>query len=162
MCGIVGKLEKESNFDLENSLEAALARLKHRGPDDRGHHKINVNGWGLCLGHTRLAILDLSPSGHQPMVSNCGNYCIVFNGEIYNYLEIRSKLINLGIEFRSKSDTEVLLYLWQELGVGCLEKIEGMYAFCIYDKFEDILWIVRDRMGIKPLYYYINDTLITK
>ncbi|WHA06078.1 asparagine synthase (glutamine-hydrolyzing) [Candidatus Megaera polyxenophila] len=157
MCGISGQVRFDKSPIDNGIIEKMLKSLEHRGRDDK-QYLLNGN---VLLAHNRLSIIDISESGRQPMVTSDGNLVIVFNGEIFNYLPLKESLISKGYRFKGTSDTEVLLYLWQELGVGCLEKIEGMYAFCIYDKFEDILWIVRDRMGIKPLYYYINDKALT-
>ncbi|MBD1849825.1 asparagine synthase (glutamine-hydrolyzing) [Cyanobacteria bacterium FACHB-502] len=135
-----------------NRLEPVLPWLKFRGPDDRGI-------WSdrhIQLGHTRLAILDLSPLGHQPMSFQDGRYWITFNGEIYNYLELRAELVQAGYQFTSKSDTEVLLAAYAHWGTGCLEKLRGMFAFAIWDRKINQLFLARDRFGEKPLYYWID------
>lgn len=132
-----------------------LGMITHRGPDDSGfwHSDDGLVG----LGHRRLAIIDLTSAGHQPMVSVDGRYAIVFNGEIYNYQELRSQLAAKGIKFISDSDTEVLLNLFAEFGPGCLGQLNGMFAFAIWDNQEKSLFAARDRLGEKPFKYYIDN-----
>ncbi len=124
--------------------------LSHRGPDGSG---IWING-PVALGHKRLAILDLSERASQPMISSCGRYALSYNGEIYNFKEIRKELEQHGRHFITNSDTEVLLEAWSEWGITAIEKLNGMFAFLIWDTLEEILYAVRDRYGIKPLYYF--------
>jgi asparagine synthase (glutamine-hydrolysing) len=112
----------------------------------------------LAFGHRRLAIVDLSDLGHQPLMIDAGNYWICFNGEVYNYVEIRDELIKRGVSFVSKSDTEVILAAYKEWGSDCLHKFNGMFAFIIYDKIHNKVFVARDRFGIKPLYYYSDAT----
>ncbi|HAZ48930.1 MAG TPA: asparagine synthase (glutamine-hydrolyzing) [Cyanobacteria bacterium UBA11371] len=151
MCGIVGVITRHSSFDVK--LENAIKKLAHRGPDDRGMwSEPHIN-----LAHTRLSILDLSPLGHQPMSYQNERYWITFNGEVYNYLELREELLSLGHQFVSKSDTEVLLAAYAEWGVSCLEKLRGMYGFGIWDRETKKLFIARDRTGEKPLYYWHDE-----
>jgi len=152
MCGIAGIF----HFDLERSVDSSVLKkmgdsLEHRGPDGDGllAHK-NVG-----LAHRRLAIIDLSDLAAQPFTASDGRYTIVFNGEIFNFLELKKELENKGVNFRSKSDTEVLLYLYRLYGESMLEKLNGMFAFTIYDKEQNELFIARDRIGIKPFYYQI-------
>jgi asparagine synthase (glutamine-hydrolysing) len=151
MCGIAGYL----NFDGQPAspviLKAMTDMLAHRGPDDEGHL---VEG-GLGLGHRRLSIIDLSPSGHQPMASRGGHLVVSFNGEIYNYRELRLELETHGYAFRSESDTEVLLAALEEWGEEALRRLNGMFAFVLYDRRNRSLLLARDRYGIKPLYYTI-------
>tara|TARA_R110001599_G_scaffold353742_2_gene596041 strand:- start:14335 stop:16140 length:1806 start_codon:yes stop_codon:yes gene_type:complete len=130
--------------------------LDHRGPDDEGVH---IDG-SIGLGFKRLAILDLSQSGHQPMVDKISGSVIVFNGEIYNFIEIREELRALGHQFRSTSDTEVLLKAYSQWGEACLNKFNGMWSFVLYDKARRTLFVSRDRFGVKPLYQYSNDRYI--
>ena len=152
MCGIVGFINKEKQLDILNDM---LKIQSYRGPDDTGMF-FDGNS-GVHLGHNRLSILDLTNAGHQPMISNCGNYVIVFNGEIYNFKDIKKELIT-KYNFESHSDTEVILYSYIEWGIEkALEKFRGMFAFCIYDKIKNKLILVRDRAGVKPLYYYYKD-----
>lgn len=124
--------------------------LKHRGEDGEGIYIDNFIG----LGHRRLAIIDLTSSGHQPMLSTDNRYVIVYNGELYNHAEIRSQLKQLGYYFKSQSDTEVILTAFVEWGKNCLKLFNGMFAFSIWDKHEKTLFLARDRYGIKPLYYF--------
>ncbi|MGE5605675.1 MAG: asparagine synthase (glutamine-hydrolyzing) [Bacteroidota bacterium] len=150
MCGICGRL----NFDSSNNvdpieLNRMADRLAHRGPDDQGFFFDGHIG----LGHRRLSIIDLD-NGKQPMISTDNNFVIVYNGEIYNYLELRQELLIKGYKFSSYSDTEVLLNMYIEYGEECLSRLNGMFAFVIYDKPKALLFGARDRLGIKPFYYY--------
>lgn len=155
MCGICGKI----NFNNEPVDEALLKRmiscLSHRGPDDEGIYlrSQKSNGPSAGLGHRRLSIIDLSPSAHQPMANEDGTVWIVYNGEIYNFPELREDLIKKGHVFRSKSDTETIIHLYEEYGVECLKYLRGMFAFAIWDERDKSLFLVRDRAGKKPLYY---------
>lgn len=147
MCGIAGWLGPE--FDQNLALRMCEA-LRHRGPDSWGEWREN----DVWLAHRRLAILDLSPQGHQPMRSPCGRYVLTFNGEIYNYKELRLQLESAGCAFRGESDTEVALMACAAWGVEfAARRFEGMFAFGLYDRAERALWLARDPMGIKPLYY---------
>jgi asparagine synthase (glutamine-hydrolysing) len=155
MCGILGKYEIENT--IRNSLFSdALVSLKHRGPDHHGFEEYNNNYGSLFLGHTRLSIIDLSEAGQQPMVSKNGRYHIIFNGEIYNYKEIRDELSKDGLNFKSDSDTEVLIEAWSKWGMSCLDMLKGMFVFVIYDVKKNNLTCIRDPFGIKPFYYNIN------
>jgi len=151
MCGLVG-------FTSSSRKDAVLREMlniqSYRGPDDRGYFVDNDTS--VHLGHNRLSVQDLSSNGHQPFISNCENYILVFNGEIYNYKEIRHDLIDLGYVFLSGSDTEVVLYSYKEWGIKCLNRFIGMFAFVIMDKVQGKLILSRDRAGVKPLYYYSN------
>jgi len=137
--------------------------LLHRGPDDRGTWVDAETG--IALGHRRLAILDLSPHGHQPMLSHGGRYIIVFNGEIYNYRALRGELEKSGFEcaWKGYSDTEVMLAAFQHWGVEkSLERLNGMFAFALWDRRERVLHLARDRFGEKPLYYgWIGDVFLS-
>src|SRR5262249_48873084 len=127
--------------------------LRRRGPDDSGI-------WSdahIRLGHRRLAVVDLTAAGHQPMLSHDGRFVITFNGEIYNHVDLRERLRPLGGEWRGTSDTETLLEAYRAWGVGCLQHIQGMFAFGIWDKLERRLFIARDRLGKNPLYYSWRD-----
>ena len=152
MCGIIGFIDKKKSI---NTLNDMLNIQSYRGPDDRGLYFDEKNG--VHFGHNRLSIQDLSSYGHQPFVSDCGNYIIVFNGEVYNFKNIRVDLEELGYKFISNSDTEVILYSYKEWGIKCIDKFIGMFAFAILDKVEDKLVLVRDRAGVKPLYYYADE-----
>ena len=151
MCGIYGGVGRP----VIDSMEKALSELHHRGPDDRGSYCDERAHVGL--GHTRLSIIDLSEHAHQPMASPCSNYVLVFNGEIYNYQDIKSELVKLGVSFATQSDTEVVLKSYETWGAGCLQKLRGMFAFCVYDKDKQKLFLARDRFGIKPLLYSLVD-----
>jgi len=151
MCGIVGIV---SPIRVDNTVEKMLSVQDYRGPDDRGVFVEQLNDGYVHFGHNRLSIQDLSSHGSQPFVSVCGNYIIVFNGEVYNFKSIRKELEILGYKFFSESDTEVILYSYKEWGIECLEKFIGMFAFSILDKCKRKMFLVRDRAGVKPLYYY--------
>ena len=149
MCGLFGHIGS-TEYDLDRS-RGALQTLAHRGPDQWGEW-FNQK---VYIGHRRLSILDLSEQGRQPMADPDGNVTIAVNGEIYNYLELKNEL-SRKYRFKSQSDSEVLLYGYQEWGIGgILEKIDGMYAFCIFDRLRQKLFLARDRAGIKPLYYAV-------
>ncbi len=149
MCGIVGFIDKNKNIDTLNDM---LKIQSYRGPDDSGVYFDEISG--VHLGHNRLSIQDLSSHGHQPFVSDCRNYIIVFNGEVYNFKIIKTELQNLGYNFISNSDTEVILYSYKQWGIDCIHKFIGMFSFSILDKLNNKLFLVRDRAGVKPLYYY--------
>jgi asparagine synthase (glutamine-hydrolysing) len=145
MCGIVGIISNHAN-QLINSM---VDSIEHRGPDDSGIY----NGDRIALGHRRLSIVDLSPLGHQPMVSECSNYILIYNGEIYNHNLIREDLIKKGYVFKGLSDTETLLNGYIEYGRDILNKLNGIFAFAVYSKNKNELLIARDQFGVKPLYY---------
>jgi asparagine synthase (glutamine-hydrolysing) len=153
MCGITGQFIKTLRADFEYRIQASVNLLRHRGPNDSGHALFFLSQGGVSLGHTRLSIIDLSQAGHQPMSSADERYVLVFNGEIYNYKELRGNLETLGYEFTSDSDTEVLLQSWVHWGADSIPRFRGMFAFVIYDKQLGTLTCVRDGFGIKPLYY---------
>jgi asparagine synthase (glutamine-hydrolysing) len=147
MCGIVGIL----NGGSPEVLQRMLQRQAHRGPDDWGIQWFAERSSGI--GHRRLAILDLTPAGHQPMVNSTGTRWVTYNGEIYNFWELRAQLEQRGYRFRSRSDTEVLLAAYDEWGPECVRRFNGMFAFAIYDCERHELFLARDPLGIKPLYY---------
>lgn len=149
MCGIAGILNLNGAPASAVVLRKMTDAIAHRGPDGEGHF---IDG-ALGLGHRRLAIIDLSPAGHQPMQTSDGRYVFSYNGEIYNFQELRIELESLGHQFRSRTDSEVVLNAWQEWGADCVTRFNGMFAFAIWDKHEQALFLVRDRYGIKPLYY---------
>ena len=149
MCGILGSISDTFSFS-----KAGLDLLSHRGPDDEG---IFTEG-NVMFGHRRLSIVDLSSNGHQPMFSVDENYVLIYNGEIYNHLEIRNDLQQKGYTFRSGADTETLLYGFCEYGTALLKMLNGIFAFAIYDKKSKKIFLVRDQFGIKPLYYYHTNT----
>ncbi|HYK88577.1 MAG TPA: asparagine synthase (glutamine-hydrolyzing) [Acidobacteriota bacterium] len=157
MCGICGKLM----FDPSASVPPAVIRsmadtISHRGPDDEGYF---ISG-PVALGFRRLSIIDLS-GGHQPLSNEDGTLQIIFNGEIYNYQELREYLLAKGHFFRTRSDTEVIIHLYEELGEACVEKLRGMFAFAIWDERRQSIFLARDRVGIKPLYYRVSRTSLT-
>lgn len=156
MCGIAGILDSRRRID-EGVLTSMTDALTHRGPDDSGIYIDNENGVGL--GHRRLSILDLSPLGHQPMANDDESIWITYNGEVYNFSEIRTELIGKGYTFKSNSDTEVIIKAYEEWGVECVHKFIGMFAFGIWDRRKKKLLLLRDRAGVKPLYYYRKDGL---
>lgn len=149
MCGIAGIIHKNNQAVDRSILEKMNRALMHRGPDDEGYH---CEG-SLGLAHRRLSIIDLS-GGHQPMSTADGRYTIVFNGEIYNFLEIKANLQKKGISFKTNSDTEVLLYAYALEGKKCLDRLNGMFSFAIWDKNEKTIFAARDRFGKKPFYYW--------
>lgn len=151
MCGIAGLISHSPS----ERIGAMLASIEHRGRDDEGVFLSTPHADGLatCLGHRRLSIIDTSSAGHQPFISDDRRFSIVFNGEIYNHRALRSQLESKGHVFKTHSDTEVLLHAFRELGAGCLEHLNGMFAFAVWDDFEKTLILARDRAGIKPLYY---------
>ena len=157
MCGIVGVASRRPSSD-KTWLSTASNSLAHRGPDDFGEW------WSTCgrvgIAHRRLSIIDLSFSGTQPLHSTCGNYSIVFNGEIYNYAELRNRLSTDGYKFTTKTDTEVILAAYKAWGTSCVERLEGMFAFAIYDCHKELLFLARDRAGEKPLFYFIDSESI--
>jgi len=153
MCGIAGFTQFHHHYGDEQALEKMGTAILHRGPDAGG---VFLKGKiGLC--HRRLSIIDLSESGNQPMTSANGRYTIVFNGEIYNFQQLRKQLEDEGVEFNTKTDTEVILELYAKNGKEVLSQINGMFAFAIWDAEEQTLFIARDRIGKKPLYYFLDD-----
>jgi asparagine synthase (glutamine-hydrolysing) len=158
MCGICGIYHLEPARPVEpKQLDLMTQTLHHRGPDDEGCY-LQAN---LGLGHKRLSIIDLSAAGRQPMPNENERYWVIFNGEIYNYLELRQRLIGRGHHFRSHTDTEVVLHLYEDEGPGCLTHLNGMFAFAIWDAAEYTLFAARDHLGIKPFYYvYRHNTFL--
>lgn len=148
MCGIVGY----AGFAKKNPLDRAIEKIHHRGPDDNGEEYFG----GIALGNTRLAIIDLSSAGHQPMFNRDKTLCITYNGEIYNFKEVKNKL-EKKYQFRSHTDTETILYAYQEWGPKCVEKLSGMFSFVIYDRKRELLFGARDRLGQKPLKYFFEN-----
>lgn len=161
MCGINGilYLPDASSFpstaELEAGINAMNDTITHRGPDGEG---VYVNG-PVALGHRRLSILDLSDNGAQPMFNEDRSIVITYNGELYNYLELKPDLLKLGHVFKSKSDTEVIIHAYEEYGVDCVHRFNGMWAFAIYDFKKNLLFVSRDRMGVKPFFYYHDESL---
>lgn len=147
MCGILGSI----NFPIKESLH----KIKHRGPDFQSSHDFNTSIHNVRFGHTRLSILDLSEAGNQPMLSEDGNYSIIFNGEIYNHLELRKKLSEFN--FKGHSDTETILYYLVKFGIEGIKDFNGIFAFSFLDLRNQMLYLVRDPFGVKPLYYHFSD-----
>lgn len=150
MCGILGVASAMSPVD-SRQIALMLDTLRHRGPDDSGEWS---SGDGVELGHRRLAIIDLSPAGHQPMADGSGTLHVTFNGEIYNYRDLRRELAGRGHPFHTASDTEVLLAAYRQWGTRCVERLNGMFAFALYDAAKRELFLARDRAGEKPLFYH--------
>lgn len=169
MCGIFGYYAVNSQIkqeEIDERLKAALINLRHRGPDDNGIEALPINNnedssvKQLYLGHTRLSIIDLSTAGHQPMYSKDGRFCLIFNGEIYNYKEIKEELLTKNYHFKTDSDTEVLIAAWQHWGANGINRLVGMFAFVVYDRQDSTLTLVRDAFGIKPIFYlHTNEEL---
>ena len=154
MCGICGIITKRSEGFEERLLEEMCRTIGHRGPDDDGIWVSEDSKFGkIGLGHKRLSIIDLSDAGHQPMFSKDGTLAIVYNGEIYNFKELRTELEKKGHTFQSQTDTEVILHLYEEEGLEAIQRLNGMFAFALWDEKNSRLWICRDRIGIKPLVY---------
>ena len=153
MCGIIGIFSENWDSVHDENLNNSLELLRNRGPNDKGIERFNLKNGSLGLGHTRLSIIDLSEAGHQPMSDKDKRFHIIFNGEIYNYCELREELIKNGIVFFSDSDTEVLLKSWIFWGEECINRLTGMFAFAIYDSYDETIVLVRDAFGIKPLFY---------
>ena len=154
MCGIAGfyKISGSGNQADESTLRRMIAPLRHRGPDGYGFY----HGHGAGLAHARLSIIDLA-EGWQPLSNETGSLWIVFNGEIFNYLELRKDLIGKGHRFATQSDTEVIIHLYEEMGSACLEKLNGQFALAIYDRQKEEIFLARDRMGIRPLFYTLHN-----
>jgi asparagine synthase (glutamine-hydrolysing) len=153
MCGIAGIIDYKGNVQLDK-LKSMTDSIVHRGPDGEGHWISDSKKVGF--GHRRLSIIDLSEGGHQPM-HFLGRYTITYNGEIYNYLELRTQLESEGVKFKTKCDTEVLLAMYAKKGVDCLQELDGMFAFAIWDEEKQELFCARDRFGEKPFHYFFDD-----
>ncbi len=152
MCGICGKLTFDRSANVSANLLKRMAdAIHHRGPDDEGYYTSGPVGFGF----RRLSIIDLN-SGHQPISNEDATVWIVFNGEIYNYKELREQLRSKGHVFKTQTDTEIIVHLYEEYGSSCVERLRGMFAFAIWDERQDTLLLARDRVGIKPLYYWLT------
>ena len=157
MCGICGIFNINGEPVSPVNLREMTDAIAHRGPDGEGFYIDSFIG----LGHRRLSIIDLSSAGHQPMLTEDGLYCLSYNGEVYNFQEIKKELESLGRHFRSKTDSEVVLNAYVQWGAECLDRLNGMFAFVIWDKRKQELFIARDRYGIKPLYYcFVNNSFL--
>ena len=146
MCGIAGILRLDGGRAEPELIRQMMNSIAHRGPDGDGKYCSGPVG----IGHRRLAIIDPSPAGRQPMSNEDGTIWVSYNGEIYNFLDIRRELQERGHRFRSATDTEVVVHAYEEWGTGCLERFNGMFAFALWDDRRSRLWLVRDRLGIKP------------
>ena len=156
MCGITGFIDF-NNTSSQDTLISMVSALRHRGPDHEGHEIYQESNCLVGFGQSRLSIIDVSAAGNQPMSYN--HLSVVFNGEIYNYKEIREELIKCGHGFSTNSDTEVILHAYEEWGINCVHRFIGMFAIVIYDKHAKRITIIRDRAGVKPLFYYWRDGL---
>jgi len=153
MCGITGIFDTREASDIPRALLHRMNETQfHRGPDEGGLHLEP----GVGLGHRRLSIIDLS-TGQQPLFNEDGSVVVVFNGEIYNFQELVPELEKLGHVFRTHSDTEVIVHAWEAWGEACVARFRGMFAFALWDRNRDTLFVVRDRFGVKPLYYAFLD-----
>ncbi len=157
MCGICGQFRFDSEIVSSKSLNSMMSKLARRGPDSNGKWLEGKVGFG----HQRLSIIDLSSNGNQPMVDDILKLTLVFNGTIYNYKSLRSQLIGKGYSFFSHSDTEVIIKAYHCWGEDCVNYLDGMFAFCVWDQTNQKLFIARDRMGIKPLYYHLSNKAFT-
>jgi asparagine synthase (glutamine-hydrolysing) len=154
LCGICGIINTDTNRKVDgNLIERMCSVLSHRGPDDAGIYLKDNMGFG----HRRLSVLDVTRAGHQPMTNEDRTIWLVFNGEIYNYCELRKELENKGHIFSSSSDTETIIHLYEEKGIECLQDLRGMFAFALWDAKEKSLFLARDRLGKKPLVYSHNN-----
>lgn len=165
MCGIAGYINIQPSAERsEDLIQIMTDAAAHRGPDDKGYRLLSFDGEeggaDIAFGHRRLSIIDLSPLGHQPMANRDGSLWIIFNGEIYNYVELREELRTLGHEFISTSDTEVILKAYEEWGTACFARFNGMWALALLDKRRRTVVLSRDRLGKKPLYYYRSSSLL--
>ncbi len=151
MCGIVGVISSLNNAELKTIIDTSFAYIESRGPDGHGVWKTRTSDAVVIFGHTRLAIIDLSDHAYQPMQDSSCEWVITYNGEIYNYLELRSELACLGWSFHSHSDAEVLLKAWVQWGIDALPRLNGMFSFSVCNKKTGETWLVRDRFGVKPL-----------
>src|SRR5450755_4071305 len=149
MCGITGIFETRERREISRTVLARMNETQHhRGPDDGGYHVEP----GLGFGHRRLSIIDVA-TGQQPLYNEDGSVAVIFNGEIYNFRELIPELSALGHVFRTKSDTEVIVHGWEAWGEACVERFRGMFAFALWDRNQETLFLARDRLGVKPLHY---------
>src|SRR5262245_36791515 len=155
MCGIAGVLHRDDAPCAPVRIQAMTDAIAHRGPDGEGQY---IDG-PIGLGHRRLAIIDLSPLGHQPMGNETGDVLITYNGEIYNHQKLRVELESRGHCFHSRTDTEAVIHAYEEWGEDCVTRFNGIFAFAIWDKPRRRLFLARDRHGVKPLYWYHRDSV---
>ena len=157
MCGIAGIVGDRSQPSWSDAIERMTGVQKHRGPDDAGRHVEP----GAALGHRRLSIIDLSAAGHQPMTNEDGTWWLTYNGEIYNHRDVRAELLSKGHTYHSETDSETIIHAFEEWGPSAIDRFRGMFAFGLWDRRAQRLWLVRDRLGVKPLYYAIaNGTIV--
>ena len=159
MCGICGKISYTNVPVSEGLIRKMCQSFSYRGPDDEGLYLKCLEGQGRAgmsagLGHKRLSIIDLSAAGRQPMSNEDQTIWITYNGEIYNFKDIRNRLKRKGHRFKSDTDTEIIIHLYEEEGVDAVQQLNGMFAFALLDEAKEMLWVCRDRIGIKPLVYY--------
>ena len=159
MCGIAGIISRHSQIDTKNIVGNMVENMLHRGPNGRGSVIRQCSKWSVGLGNTRLAILDLSDAGSQPMKSNRNSSWVTHNGEIYNFRELRSELESINFMFKSKTDTEVVLSSYEAWGCNSIQRFQGMFGFGIWDESNRRFFLARDPFGIKPLYYYQSDDI---
>ncbi len=157
MCGISGIITSDQVLDCRSIVQDIVASQVCRGPDFQAIETVSRTRFRAVLGHNRLSIIDLSAASHQPMWDHSRRCCIVFNGEIYNYIELREELVNLGHQFRTRGDTEVVLEAYKAWGTRAIERFNGMFAFGLFDNVGEKLLLVRDRFGVKPLFYHLRD-----
>jgi asparagine synthase (glutamine-hydrolysing) len=156
MCRIAGIVSNRLNInDIQAKVATMCTVLKHGGPDDEG--MFTVVDKGIVFGHRRLSIIDLGSNGHQPMADVYKRAWITFNGEIYNYLDLKTELQQLGAQFNSSNDTEVIIQAYLHWGVAGFGRLRGMFAFALYDTEKALTYLVRDSVGVKPLYYHTQD-----
>jgi asparagine synthase (glutamine-hydrolysing) len=165
MCGICGKISIKGESVSSDLITRMMGSLAHRGPDDEGSfvRSVATNGGSnitIGLGHKRLSIIDLSSDGRQPLTNENESIWLVFNGEIYNHPTLRQELLDRGHRFRSETDTEVILHLYEEKGIDALQELNGMFAFALWDEPKQRLYLCRDRLGIKPLIYYRDNSCL--
>lgn len=156
MCRITAFIDysRNINYDADKVITEMRDSMMVGGPDDEGNYIDKTNEYTLGFGHRRLSIIDVSMAGHQPMFSEDGNVVIIYNGEMYNYEDVRSELSAKGVNFKSGSDTEVIIKAYETWGIGSIEKFIGMFALILYDKRKQFVYVLRDRAGVKPMYYY--------
>ena len=157
MCGIAGAIHADPDF-VRDAVGVMCDQMIARGPDDGGVVMIDAHEQAVALGNRRLAIIDPTPAGHQPMRHDARGTTIVFNGMIYNHRELREQLVSEGEQFASQCDTEVVLKAYARYGEDCVRHLRGMFAFAIWDARDQRLFLARDRFGIKPLYYWQRRT----
>ena len=156
MCGIAGAFSLRWLAKTEQIVRNIVASQYRRGPDHQAVECIRGGQAQVVMGHNRLSIIDLTSQANQPMWDGDHRYCLVYNGEIYNYIELKAELRGLGHRFLSRSDSEVIIEAFKEWGLDALDRFNGMFSFALYDTVTETMWLVRDRFGVKPLFYYFN------